>query len=417
MKIRINILLPVVLATVLACSFVSCSDDDFTETIFDTTEYPLDRSSYTFPLDTFCKENFLEPYNLRYLYKMEDIGSDMNYNLVPCDYDQSVNLVVLCKYLWYDVLSENVGQEFLKKYSPRIIHVIGSPAFNPSSGTEVLGTAEGGLKITLYNANALQPTDIDYMNEYFFKTMHHEFSHILNQNVNRPTSFDLLSNGKYNTVSWNDTPDSVALGQGFVSPYASSQAREDWVEVIANYIVKDYKTWENMLNTAGFAWELVTDVDAPYWDKLDRQVKLGQADRDSVGYYVRTSSSSGGDAATYAIQRKVIQRDADNKYAVPDENGNIVFINTSGVNGQELIKQKLEMVTEWLKTNFNYDIEKVRAAVQRRQYLTDENGDFVFDADGNYINNLTYVDPKDGKSMLDRLRDQLKKYEELQTKK
>ena len=320
---KIYVITFIALLASVVMGFVSCSDDDFTETIFDTTEYPLDRSEYTFPLDTFVKVNFLEPYNLRYLYKMQDIGSDMNYNLVPCTYEQSVNLAVLCKYLWYDVYKEVVGLEFLKQFSPRIIHVIGSPAFNPSSGTMLLGTAEGGLKITLYNANALNPNDIEYLNEWFFKTMHHEFSHILNQKYNRPTDFDLLSNGKYNTVSWQDTPDSLAVSQGFVSPYASSQAREDWVEVIANYIVKDTIYWNHMLETGKYQWEYVTDVDAAYWNKLDGLVKQGKANRDSVGYFVRSTSTSGGEDATYGIQRKVIQRDADNKYAVPDENGNI----------------------------------------------------------------------------------------------
>ncbi len=36
----------------LSCSFYACSDDDLGESIFDTTEYYLDKSSYTFPLDT-----------------------------------------------------------------------------------------------------------------------------------------------------------------------------------------------------------------------------------------------------------------------------------------------------------------------------------------------------------------------------
>lgn len=403
----------IALAATIVMGFVSCSDDDFTETIFDTTEYPLDRSAYTFPLDTFVKVNFLEPYNLRYLYKMQDIGSDMNYNLVPCTYDQSVTLAVLCKYLWYDVYKSVVGEEFLKQFSPRIIHVIGSPAFNPSSGTMLLGTAEGGLKITLYNANALNPSDIEYLNEWFFKTMHHEFSHILNQKYNRPTDFDLLSNGKYNTVSWQDTPDSLAVSQGFVSPYASSQAREDWVEVIANYIVKDTIYWNHMLETGKYQWEYVTDVDAAYWNELDKAVKAGKANRDTVGYFVRSTSTSGGDDATYGIQRKVVQRDADNKYAVPDENGNIVYMNPQGFLGADLIKQKLDYVREWLKTYFNYDLEAVRMMVQRRQWLTDENGDFIFDANGRFQNNLVFVRP-DGTTLLDDLKQEVEKYKALQ---
>ena len=397
----------------IAMGFVSCSDDDFTETIFDTTDYPLDRSEYTFPLDTFVKVNFLEPYNLRYLYKMQDIGSDMNYNLVPCTYEQSVPLAVLCKYLWYDVYKEIVGEEFLKMSSPRIIHVIGSPAFNPSSGTMLLGTAEGGLKITLYNANALDPHDIDYLNEWFFKTMHHEFSHILNQKYNRPTDFDLLSNGKYDPVSWQDKPDSLAISQGFISPYASSQAREDWVEVIANYIVKDTVYWNHALETGNYQWEYVTDVDANYWDSLDKAVRSGKANRDTVGYFVRSTSTAGDEDATYGIQRKVVQRDADNKYAIPDEKGNIVYLNPQGFKGSDLIRQKLEYVREWLQTYFNYDLEKVRMMVQRRQWLTDENGDFIFDANGNFQNNLVFVRP-DGTTLLDDLKQEVEKYKALQ---
>ena len=77
----------------------SCSDDDLGASIFDTVDHPLDRSSATFPLDTFCIENFRDPYNLRFLYKMEDIGSDMQKNLVPASYEKSKELAVLVKYL------------------------------------------------------------------------------------------------------------------------------------------------------------------------------------------------------------------------------------------------------------------------------------------------------------------------------
>ena len=45
--------------------FFSCSDDDMGPSIFDTREYPLDRSAYSFPLDTFLKVTYLEPYNMQ----------------------------------------------------------------------------------------------------------------------------------------------------------------------------------------------------------------------------------------------------------------------------------------------------------------------------------------------------------------
>lgn len=395
-------------ATMLTAAVASCSDEKLDETIFDPTEYPLDQTAYTFPLDTFVKKNFLEPYNLRYLYRMQDIGSDMNYNLVPCSYDQSVTLAVLCKYLWYDVYEKHVGTLFLKNYSPRIIHVIGSPAYNPTQGTMVLGTAEGGLKITLYNAEQLSPADIDYMNEFFFKTMHHEFGHILNQRYNRPTDFDLISNGKYNAIDWNNTPDSVALSQGFVSNYASSQAREDWVEVIANYIVKDTITWRNMLNTAAWEWETADDVKVKQWDRANADVLRGRANRDSVGYMIEVSSYSNGEPETYKVQRKLIARDSLG-FALPGSNGEIQYLSTSGVNGRATILQKLGYVKDWLKEHFGYELDSVRMEVQRRQWVTDEKGNFVFDADGKFINNLINVRP-DGTTVLDELRQQVERF-------
>lgn len=206
MKSKLKILLAAVIAFVAGNCITSCSDDDFGPSIFNTPDLPLDRSLATFPLDTFVKKNFLEPYNLRYVYKMEDIGSDLQVNLVPATYDNSTKLAVLAKYLWYDVYNKCAGDVFLKTYSPRIIHVIGSPSYNPSSGTETLGEAEGGLKITLYNVNNLNENDIDDLNEKFFKTMHHEFGHILAQNYSTPTDFNLLSNSTYNPIDWQNTP-------------------------------------------------------------------------------------------------------------------------------------------------------------------------------------------------------------------
>jgi substrate import-associated zinc metallohydrolase lipoprotein len=133
-------------------SFTSCTEDKLEDTIFDPTDYPLDRSAYTFPLDTFIKVNFLAPYNLRFVYRMEDVGSDLNKNLVPASYQKSVELAVLTKYLWYDVYKKHAGAEFLRQYSPRIIHVIGSKNINASQGTEVAGVTEGGIKERMYKA-------------------------------------------------------------------------------------------------------------------------------------------------------------------------------------------------------------------------------------------------------------------------
>ncbi len=412
MKYRFHILTLAVVA-LLSFGAVSCSDDDLGTSIFDTHDYPLDRNSYTFPLDTFVKVNFLEPYNLKYIYKMEDIGSDMQKNLVPATYDESVNLAVLSKYLWYDVYVKCAGIDFVKLYSPRIIHVIGSPAYNPASGTETLGEAEGGLKITLYNANNLDVNDIDMLNEKFFKTMHHEFGHILAQNHTYPTAFSLVSNGLYSPIDWQNTADSIAASQGFVSPYASSQAREDWVEVIANYIVKDSLTWNGLLNTAKYDWE-TADVDVSTYDRLSKLADQGKANRDSIGYMVKVSSYSDGKPSQYQVQRKVIERNAAGN-AVVDAEGKMTYLSQDNVDGSAVITQKLEMCREWLKSNFNVDLDAVRREVQQRQWVTNPDGTFKFDENGKYINRLTYQSDTDpAKTFMDTLVDEVNKYKTLQ---
>lgn len=428
MKSRIYVLFA---AFALMCTvgFTSCSDDDFTETIFDPTEYPLDRTQATFPLDTFVKKNFLEPYNLRYLYKMEDISSDMNKNLVPCTYENSVKLAVLAKYLWYDVYAKLAGEEFLKEYSPRIIHVIGSPSYNPQTGTVTLGEAEGGLKITIYNANNLNVDDIDNLNERLFKTMHHEFSHILHQNKVYPNAFSEISNGKYNPMDWEDACDSLSLSSGFVSNYASSQVREDWVEVIANYIVKDADTWNGMLNTATYGWEVV-QVDKSLYDRQryggryypDSSDKTNYIDYlpcenlDSLGYYGNPDNNvtdPSGAILTYEIWRKVIERDANDKPIVSDE-GKIVYIDDDGIDGQAIILQKLDMAKTWLKENFNLDLDALRNEVQQRQYVTNDDGTFIKDSNGRYINRLTYPVAGSSETLMDQLLNEVYKFKELQ---
>ena len=88
-------------------------------------------------------------------------------------------------------------------YVPKTFHLIGSPAYE-SSGNMVLGTAEGGKKITLYNVNDLnvKKINIEKLNDYYFETMHHEFAHILHQKRNFDPSFNRISEGKYVGADW-----------------------------------------------------------------------------------------------------------------------------------------------------------------------------------------------------------------------
>ncbi len=406
MKAKLSIL---IIAAVAMVSFTlgSCSDDNLGASIFDTVDHPLDKSLYTFPLDTFVKVNFQEPYNVRYMYKMQDMSlssSDLQKNLTPCSYDKSVDLATLAKYLWFDVYKELANQHeiFLKKYSPRIIHIIGSKSLNVSQGTETLGVAEGGLKISLYNANNLSVDDIDMMNEYFFKTMHHEFGHILDQTISRPLLFNLLSNGQYDASGWTNTPDSVAAGRGFVSPYASSMAREDWVEVLANYVTRDTLSWNILLGSAEYEWE---EIDIESESAYKKLITPG-CNLDTIGYY-KADKSGNGDNKVY---RRVCVRNAAGNVE-KDENGNPIWVHKSGIDGRSLILTKLDMVRAWLSNNYGISIDAMRKMVQQRTYLTDSKGDFVI-KNGKLVNRFSY----NNYELMNSLRNQVEKYKELQPK-
>ena len=225
----------------------ACNEDKLDSHSIFNTESP-ERNAF----DTWLLLNYIVPYNIQFNYKYIDKESDNTYNLIPAEYDKCVAMAKLTKYLWIDSYNELLGETFIKTYCPRMIQLIGSKAYN-SQGSVVLGTAEGGLKITLYNVNELDVNNpnIDFLNTWFFKTMHHEFAHILHQTKNYSTDFNLISTD-YQGPSWlNLESDEIANTMGFITRYASFSPDEEFVEIISNYITHDADYWENVLNNGG----------------------------------------------------------------------------------------------------------------------------------------------------------------------
>ncbi|MEE0337609.1 MAG: putative zinc-binding metallopeptidase [Prevotella sp.] len=238
----------ILLAFVASFALMSCSDDDpSSESIFPTTSPKRDA------FDKWLLENYTFPYNVEMKYKMEDIESDMKYHLVPADSAKTAKLSIIMKYLWFDAYNEVVGPDFIKENMPRTIHFIGSPAYN-SEGTMVLGTAEGGLKITLYMVNSLDDEtlkDYDTMNEYYFHTLHHEFTHILNQKIPYDQSYKLITESGYVSGDWYLISDKTAHQAGFITPYAMVEPLEDFAEMLSGYVTKSQSEWNAILADAG----------------------------------------------------------------------------------------------------------------------------------------------------------------------
>ena len=238
----------ILLAFVASFALMSCSDDEpSSESIFPTTSPKRDA------FDKWLLENYTFPYNVEMKYKMEDIESDMKYHLVPADSAKTAKLSIIMKYLWFDAYNEVIGPDFIKENMPRTIHFIGSPAYN-SEGTMVLGTAEGGLKITLYMVNSIDDEtlkDYDTMNKYYFHTLHHEFTHILNQKIPYDQSFKLITESGYVSGDWYTISDKTAHQAGFVTPYAMVEPLEDFAEMLSGYVTMSQSEWNAILADAG----------------------------------------------------------------------------------------------------------------------------------------------------------------------
>ena len=226
----------------------SCSKDTPSgATIFPTT--PVARNTF----ERWLLKNYTNPYNIDFQYKLKDGETDLTYNLVPADSAKTAKLAMITKFLWFDAYNEVVGPDFLKESAPRIIVAVGSSAYTRQR-TEVVGSAEGGYKVTLNKINALTDEllhDYSAMTEYYFHTMHHEFTHILNQRKPYNPAFDFVTQSGYVSGNWLNVSTRDARRAGFVSPYAMMNGAEDFAEMLSFYVTYTPQAWQAILDEAG----------------------------------------------------------------------------------------------------------------------------------------------------------------------
>ena len=123
------------MTAVVAMGFTACSEDN-------------PDGATIFPTDSPQRDNFEEwllkkytyPYNVDFQYRMQDIETDKKYTLVPADSAKCAKLAIIIKHLWFDAYNEVIGPDFIKTNVPRILTLVGSPAYN-SEGTMVLPRA------------------------------------------------------------------------------------------------------------------------------------------------------------------------------------------------------------------------------------------------------------------------------------
>ena len=128
----------------IATSLWCCSEDDLNSNSIFGPEAGVVENAF----DVWLYNNYTKPYNIKFKYRFEDKESDETYNLAPAEYDKAVALAKMTKHVWIESYAEVAGENFIRTYCPKIMFLVGSFAYN-SQGSVVLGTAEGGLKVTL----------------------------------------------------------------------------------------------------------------------------------------------------------------------------------------------------------------------------------------------------------------------------
>lgn len=256
----------VILAALSIMYATSCESDDV------DTSISVIKDSLTpeNDLDKWLMKNYVEPYNIELRYRWEDNEIDMNYILVPAQYEYSVMMAKMIKYICFDAFDKVTGNtDFIRANFPKTIQLVGNPGWN-SNSSMTLGSSEGGYKINLWYVNHLGDELWDYttwtkigyvyenreeLNSIFFHTIIHEFGHTFHQKVPYTNEFTQVTGTNYlggmYTSEFVDESDASIQAHGFVTAYASYNADEDFAETFSTYLCSTDDEFQALLDRAG----------------------------------------------------------------------------------------------------------------------------------------------------------------------
>jgi substrate import-associated zinc metallohydrolase lipoprotein len=206
------------------------------------------------PVDQWLYDTLTVPYNIATKYKWDQFELELNKTIVPPKEEKIIPVMRAVEKIWIEPYVAQGGKLFFKKYSPKFFVLAGSANWN-LDGSITLGTAEGGRKVVLYLLNDFRnktmpgyvPAD-SVIPKQMFHVIHHEFGHILDQNIRRPVEFDAITKGFY-TADWINTNDAEARKDGFVTAYALSSPFEDFVEMISIMLIEGRTGFDNIVNS------------------------------------------------------------------------------------------------------------------------------------------------------------------------
>ena len=228
---------------------LSCTKDEISsESIF------KDEEQNNTEFDSWLQRNYVEPYNVRFEYRMPDRETSFNYWVSPPNIKESIMIAKLIKFTTLEAMVEMMssGDEtedpalFVKSYFPKVLFLVGSFEIS-SSGSTALASAENGLQINILGVNFFE---YHKDAERIAGTMLHEFTHILDGIHGSPAEFKDITLSDYvgdRYTSLTDDP----YQKGFVSNYARSHYSEDVAETGGRLISLTEEEREAMIAKAG----------------------------------------------------------------------------------------------------------------------------------------------------------------------
>ncbi|MBR1505689.1 MAG: putative zinc-binding metallopeptidase [Prevotella sp.] len=252
-----NILYALSLMTIVGAGLTSCTTEDALSPASVVVSDKTEENDF----DRWLEANYVAPYNIDFHYRYSDAEGHMNYYMVPSRIEDAIKLAHIVKYLCLETYDQMVGVQFTRQNFPKMIYPTGTWEFK-NNGTYILGTAEGGKKIFLMGTHYLDDimngrgygqgyTVAGGLNHYYIKTIHHEFTHILNQTKDYSPEFEQITTKTYVNDGWSEPPYNVGyLGRGFISAYAQDEDREDFAEMVSLYITNTPEKWEEWMQEA-----------------------------------------------------------------------------------------------------------------------------------------------------------------------
>lgn len=197
-------------------------------------------------LDNWLFINFTSPYNMDVKYRWDRSDFGVQYTLVPADTAKVRSIMNVVKSAWIDIYVDEVNEAFVKRFSPKQYQLVGSLRYNGSTVT--LGEAEGGSTVRIFNVNEFSTSNRDGVKRVL-KTIHHEFTHILNQNINYPlVDYQSITPGGY-IGTWNQTSLADAREEGFITNYSKAAPGEDFAEMASIMITEGRLGYEEILSS------------------------------------------------------------------------------------------------------------------------------------------------------------------------